>query len=489
MLLRQTFLYLPAQVLAPAIQFVMILVWAHLLPTDQVGITTLVVAIQEVSFAAIYMWWSHFGLRHLSRFRREGADTFLATEPIALGLNIAVQALAVGAVLYFYFHGRISPVLAGVIVAYIVTRSLNLYLAERARADTKVGLYTLMQVGAPLMGLGLGVAGVSLYGPTAENILAGFVISQMLCLVLALSLSDVLRRPPKLDLAVLRQALAFGVPVMTSSLLAVLALNAPRFIVDATLGLSETGRFAVSYGLGLRASSFAVMLVTAGAYPLVVRTLEHEGLEAAYVQLRSNILLVAFVVIASALGLLAVNESLVRILIPADYQSAAYAILPLSAVCGMLRYLRSHTTDQVFLLRSRPIYSSVISLIDLVMAVGLSVLGVLTFGLTGAVLGPLAAAVITLAASMYLARTRFDFHFPVGGFIRIGIAGLLMLGATWILPKTSNPLVLGAEIVFGALVYLALSALLFPGLFKPLMTKALAKLKKLGGQRKTREAG
>lgn len=50
MLLRQTFRYLPAQVMSPLIQMATILVWAHLLPAGEVGVLTLVVAIQEISF-------------------------------------------------------------------------------------------------------------------------------------------------------------------------------------------------------------------------------------------------------------------------------------------------------------------------------------------------------------------------------------------------------------------------------------------------------
>jgi len=479
MLLRHTLQYLPAQIGAPLIQFVTLLLWAHLLPPSEVGVATLVVAIQEITFALIYMWWSHFALRHLSKFRREGADDYLSTEPLALALNVVLQTVTVAVVLGLYFHGRIDGGLFAVILAYIVTRSLNLYLAERARADVKVGLYTLMQVGAPVLGLALGFAAVKMFGPSAASILGAFVISQALCLGAALLGSDVGRARPRLNLPVLKQALAFGIPVMTSSLLAVVALNAPRFIVDATLGLTATGTFAVSYGLGLRASSFAVMLVTAGAYPLVVKIMESQGLEAAYRQLRSNILLVAFVVTPSALGLIAVNESVVRILIPPAFQAAALLVLPLSAVSGMLRYLRSHTTDQVFLLRSRPGYSSLISVADLVLAVGLSFAGVKLFGLAGAVIGPLVAAAFTLGISLYFARYRFAFHFPVGGFLRIAAAGLAMMTATWLLPKTGNPFILVAEIGAAAVIYLLLSALLFPDLVRSQWIPARARLARL----------
>lgn len=463
MFVRQTLLYLPAQVLAPAIAFATIVIWAHLLPPEAVGVATLVVAFQDISFSLFYMWWSHFVLRHLSRFRA-GAEqaAFLRTEPVAIACSALLQLLVTLPLLWLYFRDGLDAALLAIIPAYLLTRSLNLYFAERARADVRIGLYTIMQVGTPGLGLGAGLLLVQLFGPLPGAVLGGFAIAQGLSLIIALADSDIARARVRPSPILLRQALAFGVPVMAASLLSVIALNAPRFIVDQTLGLAAAGLFAVGYGMGLRASSFAVMLVTAGAYPLVVRTLEAEGLPAAYRQLRVNILMVVCVVLPAALGLIAVNASLVRVLIPADFQSTALLVLPLSALGGMLRYLRSHTTDQVFLLRSRPLYSTVIAAIDLILAIGLSLAGVLAYGLAGAVLGPLAAAFVTLLASVIIAHARFDFRFPFADFTRIAIGALVMAGLVSLLPKTGELTILAAEIAIGVLLYAGMLGLLFP---------------------------
>lgn len=64
MLIRHTLLYLPAQVLAPGLALVTVLAWAHLLPAREIGIATLVVALQEISYTLFYLWWSHFALRN-----------------------------------------------------------------------------------------------------------------------------------------------------------------------------------------------------------------------------------------------------------------------------------------------------------------------------------------------------------------------------------------------------------------------------------------
>ena len=462
MFIRQTLLYLPAQILAPALQFATIIVWAHILPVDAVAIATLVVAIQEIGFAAFFMWWSHFVLRHLSKFRVSNEiDKFLGSEPIALIASIVCQVAVITPVTWLYFN-KLNLASTAVILAFISTRSVNNYFSERARADAKIRLYTTMQVAVPALGLTLSVLFCSWFGASETSVLGGFAVAQGGSLFLALFDSDFARRPLKVDKSILAGAVTFGIPVMAAQLLSTVALNAPRFIVDQTLGLTAAGAFAVAYGLGLRTSSFAVMLVTAGAYPMVVRKFETEGIEAAYNQLRSNIIMVLLVVVPCALGLLAVNPSVIKILLPSDIQMDAESVLPLAAIGGMLRYMRSHSTDQVFLLKSRPVVSSIISLVDLVLVLIFSTLGAINYGLAGAISGPVIAAAITLIASFSIAHFRFAFAFPFQGLFRILIAGALMAGSVSLLPDTDNIAVLSTTILFGGIVYFVAIWILFP---------------------------
>lgn len=463
MLLRHTMRYLPAQALAPIIQFATIIVWAHLLPPEAVGIATLAVAIQELSFSIFLMWWSHYALRYLAQYRRgEELLVFLRSESGTLIASIVAQILVLTPVCAFYFDQALSPGSLAIVVAFIATRSLNRYFGERARADARIGIYTAVQVGVPAVGLALGALLIAPMGPSADAVLLGLAVAQGLGLLLSVVMSDSFRHRPVLNMDLLASAMRFGAPVMMAALMAGIAFNAPRFVVDHQLGLAEAGMFAVSYGLGMRASSFAVMLVTAGAYPLVVRKLEAEGLDAAFAQLRRNVLLVTFVVVPSALGLIAVGPSVVNVMVPEEMRASAYLVLPLAATSGVLRYLRSHTTDQVFLLRSRTVYITGISSIDLVLAVVLCFAGIATFGLPGAAIGPLCAAAVTLVASFWISSNVFGFRLPLGAMLRIIFSGLVMMGATMLLPDTSSILLLAAQVLFGAGVYGALLFMLFP---------------------------
>ena len=55
MLLRQTLLYLPAQVLGPIFQLISAFAWTHFLAPGEMGVFALVSAAQELAFAAALM--------------------------------------------------------------------------------------------------------------------------------------------------------------------------------------------------------------------------------------------------------------------------------------------------------------------------------------------------------------------------------------------------------------------------------------------------
>lgn len=463
MLLRHTLLYLPAQFVAPLIQFVSIIIWAHILSPTDLGVVTLIMAVQELAFAAFFLWWSHYALRFIAGFRDDEArGRFLGTEVIAIALSTVLQTLILLPVLHFYFAQAMTPALLAVTTAFLVSRSLNNYMAERARSEIRIALYSIMQITGPLLGLLIGLGLIWSGQPGAISIVAGFAIAQAGSMLFAFTMSDVGRRLPKLDRTIFGKAASFGIPVMLAYMLALVAANAPRFVVEHVRGLAAVGEFSVGFGLGLRASAFAVMMVTAGAYPLVVRRMEREGLAAAYEQLAKNITLVAVVVVPVAFGLLAVNTAVVDLMVPEAYRAVTYLVLPCATIGGLLRALRAHTTDQVFLIRSRTGFTTLIAVIDLIFAVGLSYAGLMLYGVPGAAIGPMVSGAVTFTTSLLLARWMLDFQVPWRAFGAIVLAAAVMAGIVAALPSGHGYVGLGLRVAVGGAIYPALLALLLP---------------------------
>ncbi len=463
MLIRHTLLYLPAQCITPLIQFGSILIWAHLLPPATLGIVTLIIAMQELSFAAFFLWWSHYALRFIAGFKDPASRrAFLGTEMAAILISMVLQTIVIVPVLLLTFPEAMTASLLAVTLGFMVTRSLANYLAERARSETAIALYTVMQMGGPLFGLLIGLALIAAGHATPGSVLGGFAIAQAGSVIVAAWWTDLGRAGARPDRVVLRKALGYGVPVMLASMLALVAVNAPRFVVEHGDGLAAVGMFAVGYGLGLRASSFASMLVTAGAYPLLVRKMELEGLEAAYEQLVKNMTLVALAVVPVAFGLLAVNRSVVDLLVPPQYAAVTMLVLPLATLGGLLRDLRAHTTDQVFLVRSRPGWTTVVSGVDLVFAVVSSAVGLKLYGIAGAAAGPMISGAVTFSSSAILSRVLLGFRMPAMALIGIVSAAALMAAIVYNVPDGPGFVGLAGRIVLGMVIYATAVASVLP---------------------------
>ncbi len=461
MLLRQTRLYLPAQIVAPLVLLLSILVWAHLLPADELGKVALVVTLADVLFALCFVWWSHFVLRHLPGLLRAGdGERFRRMETVVLAACVLVQLtiLCLFSLFYFTASGWMFHCAAAV---HVSLKTLAAYWGDRARAEGKVFTYSALQAALPACGLILSIFALRIFGPHAE--IALFFAA----LPLAAGVIFVLRGrigAGRWDGKIARDAWAFGLPAMAAALFSALALNVPRFAVDLWLGHAAAGAFSVAFGLGFRAPAFAVMLVTAGAYPLAVQRIEQEGRAAGFRQLSANMLLVYAVCVPVALGLAGIAGSVSQLLLPLSMQEKGTLVISLASIAGLLRYLRAHTTDQVFLLASatRPI--AIIAGCELAMTLLFCVAAIDMLGAVGGAAGLLGATLISAAASAIWSRSRFGFSLPASALFRIVLAGLLMTAAVHFLGRAESLFALAIRIALGVFLYLLLLGIFFPGM-------------------------
>lgn len=449
--------------------------WAHVLQPRELGALTIVVAAQEIIFSGAFMWWSHSVLRFLPRYEiSDKRHAFLNTEVAVVAFCGLVQVVLVLVFMEVYFGGEVAGSVKLAAAVSIFFRSTSLYFSERARSTQAILNYTILQAAVPAAGLAISLVLAEKIPATVETMLYALALPQALGLLWVAFRSDFMSSVGRPDREIVREALSFGIPVSLGALIGALALNSPRFIVDQMLGLEAAGAFGVSYGLGLRASNIAVMLVTAAAYPLVVRKMETEGWDAALRQLSSNTILVALIVCPAALGLLAVNGSVIKLIMPESMQHVGVLILPLSTLCGLIRYLRSHTTDQVFLISRRSDVVLKMAAIDFVLCVALALLCTAYMGMVGTVVGALVTATIIWSGGIFLA-SKAGFRFPLSATLRIVAATLAMMGVVGALPNTGSWLSLLGYVALGAAVYTLAIALLFPDYSRRTLRRAMQK--------------
>jgi O-antigen/teichoic acid export membrane protein len=479
MLLRNTLLYLPAQVVGPLFQLISVVAWTHVTAETTLGVITLVTATHELLQTLFLFWWSQFALRSFGSFRSaEDAARFHRTENLVLLVSTAIQCAVAIVILRVEIAPGAGAALTLAVAGYVVTRSFNLYFAERARASGQIGVYTIQQITGPALGFLLGLLLILLLGDAPEWPIAGYAVAQALAALAAFPLIGLGRAVWPPDRAILRQALRYGVPLLAGGGLAWVSANASRFIISDMLGLGAAGLFAVGYGLGWRAAAIAALTVTAGAFPLAVAKMEREGSAPALQQLSDNGALLAALLFPSVAGVFMLREEIVHLLIAPSFQQATLAVLPLAVLAGAMRNFRGHFSDQAFLLHRRTGILIAINGVEAALTVMGALLLIPRWGLAGGVLSSVAATAIAAMLSFAMGIAVFGLRPPALHLAKIAAATAAMMAVLSMLPDKANAIALVLHIALGAAVYAAVLAMLYgralAGLWDRLRLKELA---------------
>lgn len=462
MILRHSLLYLPAQVIGPAVQLIAMIAWTHLVDEHAVGVITLVTAMHELLQVVFLAWWSQYALRFFSRHREsDDPGRFYRTENAILLLSIAAQSLiAVGILLWIVAPGAGTPLIAATVV-YVITRALSLYVSERARTSQQIGIYSVQQIVGPAAGFLLGWIMVKTIAPAPEYPLLGYAIAQAFSVLVVLPRLAWGRHILPVDRETIRQALHYGIPLVIGGGLSWIGLNGSRFIVNDLLGVAAAGVFAIGYGLGQRASAMAAMLVTVASYPIAVKSMEEKGSSAAIRQLADNGALLLAVLAPATLGVFLLRHEIVTTLIAEPFRAGTLAVLPLSVLAGGIRSIRAHFGDQVFLLHNRTRLHVVVSGTDAAATLMFGLALTYYWGLVGAAIASIVAATMAAVVSIGLGLKLFRLQIPVLHSIRIALACAAMGLLLTRLPAATTTLWLLLHVAAGVAAYCAALALAY----------------------------
>lgn len=334
MLLKKTIFMLPAQLFAPLAQFLSVVIWTHLAGANTIGAVTLITGQQELIRTLLLGWWTHYALRYASQ--RWEDRNFLQTSNIIL-LGIALLQLVMAYVLLVIFvESQPSWGLVAATCAFVVLRCINQHNISVMAALGKTLDYNMLSLAGPVLGLAIGVVLLHALGDNPALPLLGYAAGETLGLLYSFTRHHFGTIQFRLDKSVLIAAYKYSGPLIISGVLAWMAANVSRYLIDHFLGIGAAGEFAVGFGLGQRAASLVGMLVTAAALPLAIRMMNEGGHTAAMRQLSQNCALLLGVMLPSLIGLYLVSADLVTFLIAKQFQQITLAIFPWTILSGGL---------------------------------------------------------------------------------------------------------------------------------------------------------
>lgn len=475
MLLRQTILYLPAQVVGPLAQLLASLLWTYFLSPDQIGLFALTIAAQELVYSATLSWFTLYTVRHFNP-QSDAADrkAFLETEAVLLAATAFVNALVMLA-LPLIITGAWDASLVAAAMTYCVLRSFANHLADRARAASDAFAYSVLQVLWPVGGVVLGWIAVAFFAPTAAALVWAQALAQFVALMLVLWRLGVARRLV-LSTSLVRVAFIYAGPLVAGSVFTWFANNGLRFVVAHFQGTAAVGLVTVGWGLGLRGAMFAAMLVTAAAFPLAVARAREGGMASGQRQLVENGVLLLAVIAPASAGLWAICTPLSHFIVAAPFREMTAEVLPWAVLAGAARNMRVHFCQQVFLLRNETVVAFATDVVDGTASMIGAVVGLLLAGLPGCLMGAAAGACAALAVSAVIGAMRHDFTFPLIDLMKIAGSALAMVVIVRALPVRPEFISLCTAIATGAVVYGAALAVLYPERAQGLWGKLCAKI-------------
>ena len=471
MLLRQTILYLPAQLIGPLALFISAVLWTHYFTASEYGVLMLVFAFQELASMLALSWWSLYTQRFAGSLLNEPSRAaYQRTERFVLIASAAAQAAGIAAALVLSGLEQ-AGVLVASAIAYTVTRTALTHFGERARAMGFIGAYTLSQSSGPVLGFAFGHIAILTWGAFAAHALAGFALAQALALAAVWSMLRVGFAGARPDRAVLSEALRYSGPLIISGGMGWFSANGIRPVVERLADTAAVGLLSVGWGLGQRLMSVAAMLVTAAAFPLAVKRLNGGTIEDSLAQISRSGALLAAVLLPAAAGLIAVTPFFIPLIVAEPFRGATLQILPLAAAAAAVRNMRVHFADQAFLI-TRDTDSVVwFNGFEAVMTGGFCIAGYFHAGLPGAAAGCLAGAAVSAVHVFTWARVKHRLVIPWAHFARIAAAVLAMLAAlksaAWAVSFSS----LAAQVALGGAVYAVTLAALNAGELRRLLQR------------------
>ena len=465
-MLRQTLLYMPAQLLGPLAMFVAAVVWTHLLDAETYGIVSYVLAAQELVYTLTIAWWSLYALRFRAAMNAERRRMLVEADNAVVFGAALVQAAVAFPVLRG-LDGSPSPGLVLATALLFLTRSLLTHYSEIARTEQATFTYTIAQLAGPLFGTLASYVGVVAFAATPTAAIAGIALAQALGLafvMVRLGVKPVLHRPQR---QVVREALVYGLPILVAGGLAWVTTNGIRLAVDALAGAEGLGLLSVGWGLGQRVSSVAAMLLTAAAFPIAVRLFESGDRAGAMRRLADNGSMLFALLAPTTAGVAMVSRTLTELMIAEPYRAVTVAILPIAVLAGSLRNQRAHFVDQAFLLHAAPRRLIPLTAIEAVACLGGTLLGLIFGGggagsLVAATAGCTVGTFIGLAVATGVAMRDHRLRPQWGTLGRILAGTAAMCAALAAVPWGAGVVGLIGEIGAGVIVYVIALALLFP---------------------------
>ncbi len=452
MLARHMAGYAPSLMVTSFFAFLSVTLFTSLMSQAEYGQYALTITSMTMLIGVGFFWLQSAASRLLPQAVAEGREEKFLSTLYGLFLVCSLPLLIIGVVLgRFYQLGDLQ--VAGLFAAPLTVLRAFLNLNQSVhRNHIRITRYNIIEIGQSVIGFtaAFGLVAVGHYGASggAMGLLLGLA---------ALSLFDwrmlgfVKRRD--FDKGMARDIVRFGAPFIITYGLSFILASSDRYLIDYFLGSDQVGIYSAAYAFPDRIGQNLFMAVATASFPLVVRRLEQEGVEAARDQTHTNGVALLALAFPACIGLLLVNRLIAETLIGPAFREGAIQIMPIITVAMVFNGVAAHYFDHAFhLAKKTQLFFFTLGPAALVNFIG-NLYAIPRFGIIGAAYTTLAAYIVYLALSILIGRRVFAVRFPVKRALQIAMSTTVMAAALLSFNVPENLWGLAIKILVGGCVY------------------------------------
>jgi O-antigen/teichoic acid export membrane protein len=447
--LSHTAIYFVARGLPGIVAFLAIPIFSRLLNPQEYGKYALVLVTVNLLNALLFQWVRLSLVRYLPLYRDDSARfrSTLITASLLMILSLGV----IGAVICLLPMGRQWSVFVVPCWIMLAAQAAFELCCEHARADLRPWQVMRLQLARAASTVILGVTlvwfGLGWWGPV------GGTIGGMLLATIVLSKGAWKGVRLQMDRPIFARVARYGIPLSLTVALLVVVAGSDRFLIAWFLGEAKAGVYSVAVDFTSQTLTLLLMVINMAMFPLAVRALEHQGVEAARQQMRYNASLLLAIGIPCVVGFGLLSPGIAHTFIGRDFRDAAAGIIPLIALGAFLAGLKAYHFDAAFQFADRTLYQVWIILAAAILNFALNIYAIPRWGINGSAVASVMAYTISIGLTASIGRRSFPLPFPGDCFV-IVLASAALMGLVLLPVRTHiSPIALAGQIIGGVATY------------------------------------
>lgn len=447
--------YAPATIVPAVTTLASTFIFTRLLTTEAYGNYTFVfnavMVMQTIAFFTPNLLVTRFYAvaekeQTLAAFRKTMYAVLLAL--IVIMLAAGSVAIAITTALDVNIVGSV-----GFATALLVTRALMVTNQTFNRVGGAHLRYVVVECLNAFLGLVLGVAFLYAAVPGELALLAGLILSTIICCVVDWRHLLCLRGKMMLDWALLSRSKQYAWPLVISFAIGCLLQYSDRFVVGSLASVSALGVYAVAFSLVDRPITMICTAITAATLPIAITRYEHEGPEAGRKQAGYNGAIMIAIALPACVGLAMTSQVIAEVLVGKPFRAGVAGLIPIMAITSLLRCISSHYIDHNFHLSKTSRMMLFVYAPPALCNLLLCVLLVPFYGVFAAAFAALGSQAVAMVLAWMAVKRVLPLWLPMGEMLRVGLSTLAMAAVMQVVVVSPGLIGLLTSIALGIVAY------------------------------------